>query len=365
MRRSVCLPLLIFLALLAEAAFAATPPPIERALAGRLTGLALECVHKEYPNKIAHTLRSDADAGTPRQLYPAFYGCYDWHSSVHGHWLLVRMAQLFPDEAFATQARAALARSLTTENLRGELAYFERGDMSFERPYGLAWLLQLGAQLRAAKDDPQMRQWASDIAPLEQVAAQRVMTWLPNLTRPVRVGEHGQTAFAFGLMLDWARQTGHGEFEALLVQRSRDFHLKDIDCPLAYEPSGIDSFSPCIAEADLMRRVLAPAEFARWLDRFLPVIPRGKARADWLEPGVVLDKTDGKLAHLDGLNLSRAWMLEGIVRGLPAGDRRIPSLQAAAARHREAGLAAISDMHYMGSHWLGTFATYMVAPPGP
>lgn len=357
----------IFVALLSMAtpAWAAGKPApgLDVPLAAQLAQLALDCVHVEYPNKIAHTLKADADVGTPRQLYPAFYGCYDWHSAVHGHWLLVRLVQLYPDAPFAADARASLAQSLTDDNIRGELAYFARGDLGFERPYGLAWLLQLGAQLRASKD-PQMQAWAKTLAPLEEVAMQRVMTWLPKLTRPVRVGEHSQTAFAFGLMLDWARQTGHKEFEALLVQRSRDFHFNDRDCPLAYEPSGQDFLSPCIAEADLMRRVLAPKDFQSWLDRFLPHIPRHKADANWLKPGVVLDKTDGKLAHLDGLNLSRAWMLEGIVRGLPKGDNRIPALKAAAAIHREAGLASLHDMHYMGSHWLGTFATYMVAPPG-
>lgn len=340
---------------------AATAQTIENADA--LARLALDCIQKEYPNKIAHVLRSQADSGTPRQLYPAFYGCYDWHSAVHGHWLLVRLLQLNPDAAFAAEARQKLDGNLTTENLLAEAAYFRRGDKSFERPYGIAWLLQLSAQLHAW-DDADARRWAQAMQPVEAEAAGRIREWLPNLTFPVRVGEHAQTAFAFGLIRDWAVVREDAAMLALIDATSRRFYQHDRDCPLAYEPSGSDFLSPCLAEADLMRRVLPKAEFAAWLDAFLPQIPRGKADDQWLVPGVVTDKSDGKLAHLDGLNLSRAWMLEGIARSLPAGDARLPALQAAARRHREAGLGAFADMHYMGSHWLGSFATYMLAPPG-
>lgn len=212
------------------AASAATPAAgqLDEATAAGMARLALDCVHKPYPNKIQHVLNSDADAQTPRALYPAFYGCYDWHSSVHGHWLLARLAQLYPETAFAAEARAALAQSLSSENLAGELAYFNRGDAGFQRPYGLAWLMQLGATLRQW-DLPEARQWVADLAPLEAVASERVRTWLPNLTYPMRVGEHAQTAFAFGLMLDWARQTGDTPLAAMLESRSRDFYFGDKD----------------------------------------------------------------------------------------------------------------------------------------
>lgn len=355
-------------ALLAAGQAVATPAPpspvrLDAVQAANFAALALDCVDREYPNKIAHRLDGAADARAPSQLYPAFYGCYDWHSAVHGHWLLARLAQRFPGEAFAPRARQALDRHLTAANIAGELAYLRRNDdESFERPYGLAWLLQLGAQLRGW-DDPQARRWAQALEPLEREAAARLQRWLPKLTQPIRVGEHSQTAFAFGLALDWAQVSGDQALRQALLARSRDYYLGDRDCPLAYEPSGQDFLSPCLAEADLMRRVLAPAEFGAWLDRFLPAIPR-RARADWLAPGVVLDKADGKLAHLDGLNLSRAWMLEGIAAGLPPRDRRVPALRAAAARHRELGLAAVSGGHYAGAHWLGSFATYLLAPPG-
>jgi hypothetical protein len=331
--------------------------------AARLADLALECVSREYPNKISHVMDSDADAQFPRKLTPAFFGCYDWHSSVHGHWLLARLVRLHPEAPFAARAREALAKSLTAENLAVEAEYIGRkGRETFERPYGLAWLLTLARELRQW-DDPQARAWAAALAPLERAAAARLAEWLPKLAYPIREGEHNQTAFAFGLILDWARATGDRGMEDLLVSRTRALYAADRDCPLSYEPSGQDFLSPCLAEADLMRRVLAPAPFAAWLREFLPRIPRSGS-SEWLAVGIVTDRTDGKLVHLDGLNLSRAWMLEGIASGLPAKDARLPALRAAAARHRSTGLAAVNAENYAGGHWLGTFATYLVTGRG-
>ncbi|HEY6644693.1 DUF2891 domain-containing protein [Povalibacter sp.] len=325
--------------------------------AGRFVTLALECVHREYPNKIAHVMASDADAKPPRQLTPAFYGCYDWHSSVHAHWLLARAARAFPDAPFAASARAALARSLTKQNLALEVAYLQTdGRASFERPYGLAWLLQLAAELRSW-DDLQAREWTSALIPLEEEAAARVSNWLPKLAYPIRVGEHDQTAFAFGLIWDWAQTSRNAAMESLLRAKAQEFYLSDRACPLNYEPSGQDFLSPCLAEADFMRRVVESARFAQWLDAFLPQIARDGS-TDWLRPAQVTDRSDPKLAHLDGLNLSRAWMLEGIARGLPAADARLRSLRGASALHREASLGAVTAEHYVGSHWLGTFALY-------
>jgi hypothetical protein len=336
---------------------------LDAAAAARFAALALGCVHLEYPNKLAHTLASDADARPPRQLTPAFYGCYDWHSSVHGHWLLVRLLRQFPDAPFAAQARASLARSLTAENIAGEVAYLQTpGRASFERPYGLAWLLALAGELREW-DDAQAREWSGTLRPLEQEAAARLATWLPKLRYPIRVGEHGQTAFAFGLVHDWARTAGNDAMRTLIEQRSLAFYSRDRDCPLAYEPSGEDFLSACLAEADLMRRVLPPPDYAKWLRAFLPSIPRD-ARTRWLEPGLVTDRSDPKLAHIDGLNLSRAWMLRGIASGLPAGVRRIAALEAAAQEHAAAALPAVTGEHYEGGHWLGTFAVYLATGAG-
>lgn len=338
-------------------------PETINAAAQHFARLALACVHKEYPNKISHSLNSDADVQPPRKLTPAFYGCYDWHSSVHGHWLLARLARTFPDAPYAEEARQALRQSLTAENIRIEAAYLRaKGRASFERPYGLAWLLQLGGELREW-DDPLARELSANLRPLEDAVLDRLKVWLPKLSYPVRVGEHAQTAFAMGLMMDYARVTGDAAFSELLSSKARQFYLADRICPIAYEPSGEDFLSPCIAEADVMRRVLPPAQFSKWLRDFMPQL-RSHSDPGWLKPAVSPDPSDPKLAHLDGLNLSRAWMLEGIASGLPAHDKRLHVLEAMAAAHRKSGLAAVTGEHYEGGHWLGTFAVYLVTQRG-
>ena len=335
---------------------------VDAATGERLAGLALACVHKEYPNKVSHVLGGDEDVRPPRELTPAFFGCYDWHSAVHGHWLLARLARLYPAAPWAAAARAALARSLTPTHVAAEVGYLGvKGRVSFERPYGLAWLLQLASELREW-DSPEARRWSEALAPLERQAAQRIAEWLPKLTRPIRAGEHSQTAFAFGLVLDWARDADR-EMAGRLQARIREFYEHDQDCPLSYEPSGEDFLSPCLAEADLMRRVLGPDEYPSWLGRFLPSLPASNGRA-WLAPAVVTDPSDPKLAHLDGLNLSRAWMLEGVASALPSRDPRRAALREAAHAHGQAGLAAVTGDHYEGGHWLGTFAVYLVTGRG-
>jgi hypothetical protein len=335
--------------------------------AERFAKLTLACVHKEYPNKIAHVLNSDADVAPPRKLTPAFCGCYDWHSSVHGHWLLVRLVRTFPEASFAGAARDALKQSLSAENLKQEAAYIRgEGRSSFERPYGLSWLLQLCAELREW-DDPQAREWSANLKPLEDAAVERLTTWLPKLSHPVRVGEHDQTAFGLGLMFDYARTAKNDALAKLIRDSAKKFFLADKNCPLAYEPSGEDFLSPCLGEADLMRRVLPQKEFASWLKQFMPQIPvgrEGSENADWLQVAISPDPSDPKLAHLDGLNLSRAWMLEGILSALPDDDPRRPALQAAADSHRHAGLAAVTGEHYEGGHWLGSFAVYLTTQRG-
>jgi hypothetical protein len=331
--------------------------------AQRFANLALACVHKEYPNKLSHSLASDADVAPPRKLTPAFYGCYDWHSSVHGHWLLARLVRTFPDADFAQPARDALRQSLTRENIASEAAYLRaEGRASFERPYGLAWLLQLGVELKEWKD-PQSQEMAANLQSLEEAALEHLNGWLPKLANPVRIGEHDQTAFGLGLMLDYARITGDQKLTTLVESKARQFFLNDKNCPLSYEPSGEDFLSPCLGEADLMRRVLPSHDFAVWLKAFLPQISTASGKA-WLQPVVSPDPSDPKLAHLDGLNLSRAWMLEGIAAGLAKGDPRLPAIKSAADAHRHAGLAAVTGEHYEGGHWLGSFAVYLVTARG-
>jgi hypothetical protein len=296
-------------------------------LAARFARLALDCVTREYPNKIAHTMQSDADALPPRILTPAFYGCYDWHSAVHGHWLLARLSRMFPAAEFAAEARAALTRNINEENIAAEVRYFEdEGRAAFERPYGLAWLLTLASEVRSEV-----------LRPLEKTVLERFSTWLEKLSYPVRSGEHSNTAFALGLALDSHRCE-------LFERRARDFYLNDRNAPVDYEPSGEDFLSPSLAEADVMRRVLPPSEFSEWFARFLPDLSR-------LRPVVSPDPSDPKFSHLDGLNLSRAWMLREI-----GGHDELASL------HAQAGLAAVTGQHYEGAHWLATFAVYLLTP---
>jgi hypothetical protein len=349
--------------MIAVAAEAATSPSFDQKAAEHFAKLALACVHKEYPNEISHVLNSDADVAPPHKLTPAFCGCYDWHSSVHGHWLLVRLLRTFPDAPFAKPARDALRKSLTAENLKQEAAYLRgEGRASFERPYGLAWLLQLCAELREW-DDNQAREMSANLRPLEDAAVERLTTWLPKLSHPVRIGENDKTDFALGLIVYSARKKKHDSLARLAASSAKKFFFSDKDCPLAYEPSGEDFLSPCLAEADVMRRVLPPYEFGRWLKFFLPQIPTMK-NVVWLKPVSSPDPSDPKLAHLDGLNLSRAWMLEGIASVLLPSDSRRNALSEATEEHRRAGLAAVTGEHYEGGHWLGSFAVYLTTQRG-
>jgi hypothetical protein len=336
---------------------------LDEAGAERFANLALACVHREYPNKLGqHVLSSDADARPPRELTPAFYGCYDWHSAVHAHWMLARLARMFPEAAWAWRVRMALGKNLTRENLEREAEYMAgTGRSTFERPYGLAWLLLLASELSEWRDRD-AEGWTSALGPLVEIVVERLEQWLRKLSYPVRTGEHSQSAFSLGLMLDYARSSGREDFQRLLEAKAVEFYSQDRDGPLAYEPSGEDFLSPCLAEADLMRRVPRGGEFAEWLRRFLPSIP-GDGSA-WIQPLKAADPSDPKLGHLDGLNLSRAWMLGAIATALPDGDRRIQSLRRTAGEHTRAGLESVSGEHYEGGHWLGTFAVYLLTDAG-
>ncbi len=315
--------------------------------------LALGCVHREYPNQISHRLDSDHDLRPPRELHPAFYGCYDWHSAVHGHWLLARALRLCPDAPFAEKARAALDRSLQPARLDVERAYLAHRP-AFERPYGLAWLLQLHAEL-VEMELPH----AEALNPLAELAHRHLAPWLPKLEYPVRSGTHSQTAFALGLAFDWARTTGADAFATQIAERAHRYFGTDARYALAHEPSGEDFLSPALGAADLMRRVLEPEAFAAWLQRAIPDV------ADQaLAPVSPADPADGRLAHLDGLNLSRAFALDGILAGLPEGDERRPALESMQTAHARHGLNGASFHTYAGAHWLGTFAIYLLTRRG-
>jgi hypothetical protein len=325
--------------------------------------LALAAIQRPYPFHLVHLMRDGADLRPPGELYPSFHGAFDWHSAVHGHWCVARALRTELDRSFAAEAVPVLERAFAPDRLAGEIAHLESpGREGFERPYGLAWLLQLAAELRE-RATPEARRWAETLAPLERLAAERITGWLPRLAHPIRSGEHSQTAFALGLVLDWARGAGAHDRARAVAERARHWYFADHDAPLDWEPSGHDFLSPILGEADLMRRVLPASEFASWFARFLPDLEGPRPRR-WLEPVVAADRADGKLAHLDGLNLSRAWMLEGIATALPAGERRRAVLEVAAARHRESGLASLASGHYAGTHWLGSFALYLLTRRG-
>lgn len=345
-----------------------TPPALEESGAAAFAALALDCVTKEYPYSVSLRLESPDDLALPRDMTPLFYGCYDWHSAVHGHWLLARLTRRFPNAEFAAGARAALDKNLTDAGVAAEIAHVSReGRRGFERPYGLAWLLQLDAELHewtsdaaAPEDDrSQAARWRETLAPLLANAVERLTEFLEKLEHPVRVGEHKQTAFSVGLIHDWAVSVGDRPMQDLLAARAQVWYGNDRNCPVGYEPSGQDFLSPCLSEADFMRRVLPAEEFATWLDAFLP----GPLPAT-LEPVNVPEDPEDAFGHLHGLHLSRAWMLQGIVSALPEGDPRQAAMAALASRNAEAGFAGVDPNNYVGSHWLGSFATYLATRRG-
>jgi len=328
-----------------------------------LARLALQGIGREYPNQPAAVLRSARDLLSPAVLHPAFFGCYDWHSAVHGHWMLVRLLRICPGLPNAAEVRARLSAHLTATNLKTEAAYFEPAEhRGFERMYGWAWMLRLAAELKSW-NDPDARQWAKNVALLERRLVALTQGYLPRLTHPVRTGVHGNTAFALAQMLDYARTVGDAGLEQMLVARARHYYLADRNYPVGYEPSGEDFLSPGLNEADLMRRVLPRAKFSRWLNDFIPGLRTGDLER-WAQPAQVSDLSDGRLIHLAGLNLSRAWVLRGVMSVLTVTDSRQAPLAAAASAHEAAGLSHVFSGNYAGEHWLATFAVYLVTRTG-
>ncbi|HEY3203357.1 MAG TPA: DUF2891 domain-containing protein [Thermoanaerobaculia bacterium] len=335
---------------------------LETESAERFVRLALRCIDREFPNKPEQVIDDVADIRAPREFHPSFFGCYDWHSSVHGHWMLARLLRLHPDLPSASEIRTQLDAHFSREAIDAEARYLDgKNARAFERPYGWAWTLRLAAELEGW-DDPQARGWRGRLEPLANAVVARFEDYLPKLTHPIRTGVHPNTAFALAEALDYARATGKRDFEKILISRASFYYGQDRACPLTYEPSGEDFFSPCLAEADLMRRALAPREYGRWLRRFFPRLSRRRSLP--LLPARVTDPTDPKLVHLDGLNLSRSWMLGGIAHGLAPSDPRRQSLFKAASAHRAAGLARVSSGNYEGEHWLASFAVYLLTETG-
>ena len=329
---------------------------LSEADARRFVDLALAGLNREFPNKPGNVLRSPKDVKAPSQLTPVFFGHFDWHSSVHGHWTLLRLVRLFPKAEWNQSVRAELAKKLTREGLEKEATYLKKNP-SFERMYGWAWALRLGIELRAL-DDAQGREWASFYRPVEKAIVLNAKSYLPKLDWPIRCGFHPESSFAFGHFLDWARLTGDQSFVGLLIRKAKRFYLEDVAYPVRYEPSGNDFFSPGLNEADLMRRVLSAAEYRKWLEKFFPGFELGNLTT----PVTVSDFEDGHLVHLVGLNLNRAWNLRGITSVLD-GNSKFELLKVADA-HEKAGLRDAMSGHYEGDHWLGTFAVYLLTGAG-
>ncbi len=325
---------------------------LNEAGASHFARIALDCIHREYPNKLNQTLESAEFLREPRELHPAFYGCFDWHSSVHGHWMLTKLLTLFPEMPERDDIVAGLRQSLTADNIIGEVAYFDHESGSWERTYGWAWLLQLAAELDQW-DDPLGAELGANLMPLTTLIRDKYVDFLPRQYYPIRTGVHPNTAFGLAFALDYARVTGDDDLTGVLTESALRYFGDDRACPLSWEPSGEDFLSPCLEEAALMARVLPAGEFAAWLDAFLPDL----SGTDALVPATVSDRTDGKIVHLDGLNLSRAWDLYIIANHL-RDEEMMMLFRELAAEHLAASLPHVASEHYEGSHWLASFAIY-------
>jgi hypothetical protein len=323
-------------------------------IASKFAGLALAHVTREYPHKLDHVLRGPEDVRGPRDLHPIFYGSFDWHSCVHGYWLLARLLRRFPDLPEAPRIGALLDAQLTPKLVGAEVAYLQEDPLrkGFERPYGWAWLLMLGAELLRDESDAGRRRSAA-LQPLADAFAQRFRDFLPKATYPVRVGTHYNTALAVALAFEYALETGDADLQEMLRSAAISWYGNDAGCQ-AWEPSGDDFLSSALIEAECMRRVLDPDTFAMWMDRFLPGIS-DEEPATLFRPAMVSDRTDGKIAHLDGVNLSRAWCWRSLARTWRADDPRRARAEAAADAHLAASLPHVAG-DYMGEHWLATFA---------
>jgi len=332
--------------------------------ASHFARLAIRCVGKEFPNKPEHVMNDQRDVQTPKKLHPAFYGCYDWHSSVHGHWMLVRLLRLFPNLPEEKEIRKALDANLTRENILVETAYLKQPNrQSFERTYGWAWLLKLAEELHVSHD-ADAKVWSNNLQPLTDALVERYLLFLPKQTYAIRTGVHPNTAFGLAFALDYAKASGNEQLRKLIADRSRTYFAQDRNYPAAWEPGGEDFFSPALMEADLMRRVMEPSEFRVWFRRFLPQLAAGSPRA-LMVPAVVSDRSDPKLVHLDGLNLSRAWCMRSIAAALPRNDPARRILTKSARAHARDALAHVASGNYAGEHWLASFAVYLLSTPEP
>jgi len=316
--------------------------------ANRLCDLPLSCIQNPLPYKSGVIIAKEEDLAMPIDHHPAFYGCFDWHSAVHGHWSLIYLLKTFPDLAKREQAIEMIEANLTKENILKEVAYFSMNDLSssFERTYGWAWLLKLQEELYTW-DNPKAKEWYNNLEPLADYITKAYIDYLPKLVYPIRVGEHSNTAFGLSFAYDYAQTVGNKVLAESIKENALRFYSEDMNCPISWEPSGYDFLSPCLQELDVMRKVLSDDEFEVWAAEFLPNLAQQQMT---LEPGKILDRSDGKLVHLDGLNFSRAWCLYSLKKNTNAYN--------IATEHLEYSLSKITDGDYAGQHWLASFALY-------
>jgi hypothetical protein len=324
--------------------------------AGAYARVAIANVRREYPTTVQYQILGPGPLPTPREMHPAFFGSLDWHSCVLMHWVLVRLLRLFPDIAIAREMRAALDEDLTMEKITIEARYFDE-HRAFERPYGWGWALTLVNEL-AGWDDPAGARWRANLAPLADTLGARFLEWLPKATYPLRLGLHQNSAFGLSMALGHARtesRAGRPALEDAITDAARRWFAGDEDYPATWEPSGADFLSPALTEAELMSSLLDPKAFPVWLERFLPSFP-----PSLIEPAVIADPTDGHIAHLHGLNLSRAWCMRRILEALPKHDRRRAELESSMARHAHASLGMAVGSDYMVEHWLAAYALLLL-----
>jgi hypothetical protein len=315
--------------------------------ATRLAKIPIACLQKEFPNKLNQVLGDHNDLKNPEVLHPAFYGCFDWHSSVHGHWMLIKLVKLFPDIPEKDEIFMIMNQNLSPENINSELVYFQgEYNKTFERTYGWAWLLKLVQELNDW-EHPKSKIWLDNIMPLAELISEKYIDFLPKLTYPIRTGEHPNTAFGLSLAYDYASSMNDVKFKELIETRSRDYYQEDKNCPISWEPNGFDFLSPCLEEANLMQKILNKEQFRLWIADFIPDFSS-------ITPAIVSDRSDPKIVHLDGLNFSRAWCLFGISNLIdePLKDELILK----AENHFNASFPHLSSGNYEGEHWLTSFA---------
>ncbi|MCF8380626.1 MAG: DUF2891 domain-containing protein [Bacteroidales bacterium] len=335
-----------------------TPIPLlDLSQANRLANLPIACIVQEYPNKLGQVIGSASDLKSPAELHPAFYGCFDWHSSVHGHWSLVRLLKEFPDLDGADTIKVMLAERISAKNILKEVEYFlGEHNTTYERTYGWAWLLKLAEELETWEVEL-AKELSANLKPLTNLIVNNYIEFLPKLQYPIREGTHSNTAFGLSFAYDYALISDNEALKSVIEESARNFYTDDKNCPMNWEPGGYDFLSPCLQEADIMRKVLNQKEFEVWLKEFLPELSNPEFT---LQPGIVNDRTDGQLVHLDGVNFSRAWCLYGLARNTPD----LQHLNKIADDHIIYSLSSVTDGNYEGGHWLASFAIYALKERG-